>query len=154
MTNTVGIDIQIASDFDPLPTQMQLQTWTEAALQHLKNHTEITIRIVDAPEIQALNKNYRHKDKPTNVLSFPMEIPEDIGVNLLGDVVICAPIIWQEAEQQNKDYEAHFAHMVVHGCLHLLGYDHTSPEEAGKMEPLEVELLESLNFSNPYEVKS
>jgi probable rRNA maturation factor len=152
MTN-IDINIQIASEFDPLPSKAQLEQWAMAALQDFQNHTELTVRVVDIPEIQTLNKNYREKDKPTNVLSFPMEMPADIDVNLLGDVVICAPVVWQEAEQQGKAYQAHFAHMVVHGCLHLLGYDHTTPEEAEKMEPLEISLLKTLNFSNPYEGK-
>lgn len=151
MTNTPDIEVQVASGFDPLPSEAQLISWAQPTLKGLQDHTELTIRVVDIPEIQLLNKNYRQKDKPTNVLAFPVEMPEDLHVNLLGDVVICAPVVQEEAKAQNKQYEAHFAHMVVHGCLHLLGYDHTTPVDADKMEALETEILTSLNFPNPYE---
>ncbi len=148
------INIQIATQFDPLPSDVQLIAWARIAMRHVKKSTELTIRIVDIPEIQTLNRTYRNKDKPTNVLAFPAEVPDELNIPLLGDIIICAPIIWEEAQQQHKDFEAHFAHMVIHGCLHLLGYDHVTPEQANEMEPLEIELLKALHFPNPYQENS
>ena len=119
---------------------------------------DIGIRLVDNSESQSLNLHYRHKDKPTNVLSFPSELPEEILPMLnqvpLGDLVICIPVVLQEAAEQHKTPEAHFAHMVVHGTLHLMGYDHElGGEEAAEMEALEIQVLQQLGFGNPYEME-
>lgn len=119
---------------------------------------DIGIRLVDNSESQSLNLHYRHKDKPTNVLSFPSELPEEILPMLnqvpLGDLVICIPVVLQEAAEQYKTPEAHFAHMVVHGTLHLMGYDHElGAEEAAEMEALEIQVLQQLGFGNPYEME-
>lgn len=116
---------------------------------------DISIRLVDEAESQALNAHYRKKDKPTNVLSFPSELPEEILPMLdqvpLGDLVICIPVVLQEAAEQQKTPDAHFAHMVVHGTLHLMGYDHeTSEQDAEDMEAIEVNVLQQLGFPNPY----
>ncbi|MDE2420656.1 MAG: rRNA maturation RNase YbeY [Gammaproteobacteria bacterium] len=121
-----------------------------------KRKCEVTIRIVDLEESQFLNFNYRNKAKPTNVLSFPSDIPKEILEILpnkpLGDLVICLPVILQEADEQGKTTQEHFAHLIVHGILHLLGYDHEiSDEDAVIMESLEIEIMQALGFSDPYE---
>lgn len=125
---------------------------------HFEQPCDISIRLVDNLESQSLNLHYRQKDKPTNVLSFPSELPEEILPMLdqvpLGDLVICIPVVLKEAAEQHKTPEAHFAHMVVHGTLHLMGYDHELGEtDAEEMEALEIQVLEQLGFANPYELE-
>lgn len=150
------LDTQLADELDAwpayLPAAEKLELWASTALAGKTdfNEPELTIRLVEAEESQQLNFEYRSKDKPTNVLSFPFEVPAGIPIQLLGDLIICAPVVQQEAEQQNKTAEAHWAHMVVHGCLHLLGYDHIKDEEAEIMENLEREIMNTLGFSDPY----
>ncbi|MCU7819580.1 MAG: rRNA maturation RNase YbeY [gamma proteobacterium symbiont of Lucinoma myriamae] len=152
---------------DSIPDNEKIEFWVRQALsieaQQKKNHHqsvnseyELTIRIVDKDEIQSLNKTYRHKDKATNVLSFPYEdfpfdAPVEIQLPLLGDLVICHDIVVEEAQQQNKTVEAHWAHMVVHGVLHLKGYDHINDDEAQEMEALEIEILKKLTIADPYQ---
>ena len=143
------LDLQIASDTKNLPCAEQFTTWAELASQK-SDDTELTIRIVDTKESQALNLQYRNKDKPTNVLSFPFEMPEHIELNLLGDLVICAPVVELEASQQDKPIMHHWAHLTIHGVLHLQGYDHIEEDEASLMESLETELLGSLGIKDPY----
>lgn len=126
-----------------IPAAASLRLWALAALE---KKGELTIRVVDETESRALNGRYRHKDKPTNVLSFGYG---ERGV--LGDLVICAPVVAREAREQKKDLRAHWAHMVVHGCLHLQGHDHEIEEDAEAMEALEVRILEKLGFNNPYQ---
>ena len=147
----IELDLQIACENDNLPQHEQLQSWVTAVLAKYKKPFELTIRIVDNKESQQLNNQYRGKDKPTNVLSFPFEVPEGIELDLIGDLVICAAIVEQEAKEQNKQLTAHWAHMVIHGCLHLLGYDHINDDEALEMESLEIDILAQLGFNNPYE---
>ncbi len=149
---TIRIDIQRASRDAEVPDDDAIADWVSAAWLG-KEDTEVTVRCVDIPESHALNKQYRHKDKPTNVLSFPFEAPMGVDVGLLGDLVICAPVVAQEAEQQSKTLQAHWAHMIVHGMLHLQGYDHMNSDEAERMETLETDILAELGFANPYEVK-
>ena len=147
------IDLQEASEHPHCPTLSQLTNWVDAALSRATENNqerELTIRIVDENESQSLNKQYRGKDKPTNVLSFPFEAPAQIELDLIGDLVICAPIVEKEAKEQEKPELAHWAHMVVHGTLHLLGYDHINDREADEMEALEVNILKSLGFNDPY----
>ncbi len=144
------LDLQIATDNNRLPTQDNFELWVRTALGNTMTEAELTIRIVDDVESQNLNSTYRGKDKPTNVLSFPFEAPPEIEIPLLGDLIICASVVEQEAIQQNKPSQAHWAHMVVHGCLHLLGYDHINDAEAEEMESLETQLIEKLGFNNPY----
>ncbi|MCG9697410.1 rRNA maturation RNase YbeY [Shewanella sp. Isolate11] len=146
----LALDLQIAIDSNRLPTQTQFETWVRLALDQTMPEAELTIRLVDVAESQQLNHTYRGKDKPTNVLSFPFESPPEVELPLLGDLVICVPVVEAEASSQNKPLEAHWAHMVVHGCLHLLGYDHIDETEAEEMESLETQLIESLGFPNPY----
>lgn len=112
--------------------------------------SELLIRFVDKNEIQQLNKTYRHKDKATNVLSFPSDLPIEIDEDILGDVVICNEIVAEEAKMQQKTFNNHLIHMAIHGTLHLLGYDHVEESEAQKMESLEVKILKKLQIDNPY----
>jgi len=147
----VFLDVQIACEEKNLPSTEQLQLWAETALSTLENDPELTIRLVESQESQALNHQYRQKDKPTNVLSFPFEVPEGIDLNLLGDLVICSDVVSQEAKAQNKQNLDHWAHLVIHGCLHLLGYDHIEEDEAVEMESLEIKLLSTLGIDNPYQ---
>ena len=146
----IALDLQIAIDSNALPTRDQFETWVRLALGNTMAEAELTIRLVNKHESQSLNHTYRGKDKPTNVLSFPFESPPEVELPLLGDLVICVPVVEAEASEQNKTLEAHWAHMVVHGCLHLLGYDHIVDSEAEEMESLETQLIESLGFPNPY----
>ena len=147
--NIVTLDFQLASDADSIPQEDCLQQWSQLAWQS-DEPTEVTIRVVDEPEMQALNCQYRGNDKPTNVLSFPFEAPAGIHIPLAGDLVICAPIVAQEAREQYKDIEAHWAHMVIHGMLHLQNYDHIDELEAEEMEGLEIRLLAQIGIANPY----
>lgn len=146
------IDIQQAStaDASQLPSDEQFEIWVEAALQQHMSEAELSVRIVDEDESQALNLQYRGKDKPTNVLSFPCELPDGVELPLLGDLVICAQVVAKEALEQGKLLHAHWAHMVVHGTLHLLGYDHIEDSEAEEMEAIEIQVLLELGYPNPY----
>lgn len=146
------LDLQLAFDADNLPTEQQLQTWIDVALSECTYDTELVIRIVDENESSSLNQHYRNKTGPTNVLSFPFEAPDlpDFASDLLGDLVICAPVIAEEALTQQKPLHHHWAHIVIHGVLHLLGYDHIDDDEAEIMEQKEIALLQQLNINNPY----
>ena len=146
----VYLDVQRATSCSPLPTDADLAHWAAAAVGEHRAEAEISLRIVDEDESQALNSQYRGQDKPTNVLSFPADIPPELGLPLLGDLVICAQVVAREAEAQHKALSAHWAHMVVHGTLHLLGYDHIADDEAEIMENLETRILGSLGISDPY----
>ncbi|MDR9432242.1 MAG: rRNA maturation RNase YbeY [Spiribacter sp.] len=132
------------------PEAAQFETWVAAALLGRRDAAELAIRVVDASESQALNRDYRDKDTATNVLSFPAELPEEVDLALLGDLVICAPIVAREAAEQGKTQEAHWAHLTVHGVLHLLGYDHMTSVEAEHMEMIEREVLAKLGYASPY----
>lgn len=152
------IDLQWGIEEQALPSLEQCKTWVAAALvgEQKLVETEMTIRIVDAAESQELNHDYRGKDYPTNVLSFEFENPPglaDLGEELpyLGDLIICASVVEQEAAEQKKSLEAHWAHMIVHGTLHLQGYDHIEDGEAEEMEALEIEIMQGLGYANPYE---
>lgn len=152
MTSIATIDLQLATEHNQCPSLSQLSKWVDAALDgaHAEPESELTIRIVDIEESNSLNHQYRGFDKPTNVLSFPFDAPPGVELNLLGDLVICAPIVEKEAAEQNKPQIAHWAHLVIHGTLHLLGYDHIEDEEAETMEALEVSILKTLDYPNPY----
>ncbi|TDO08706.1 MULTISPECIES: rRNA maturation RNase YbeY [Halomonas] len=146
------IDRQVTIVADGLPSQAELEAWVAAVLgrQADEPRHELTIRFVDAAESQALNHRYRHRNASTNVLSFPFESPPGVSLPLLGDLVICHPVVVREAAEQDKSRHAHYAHMVVHGTLHLLGHDHLEDDEAEAMETLEREILASLGFADPY----
>jgi len=146
----ITLDLQIASTATELPSEAQFQQWLEAAILPFQQEAEVTVRIVDAAESQQLNNDYRAKDKPTNVLSFPFQCPPGIELTLLGDLVICAPVVATEAAEQHKTNLAHWAHMVVHGSLHLLGFDHINDDDAQQMESEEVTILQQLGITNPY----
>jgi probable rRNA maturation factor len=146
----IELDVQRATSFEPLPADRQFERWVKAALRK-RPAAVLTIRIVDREEMQQLNRNFRGKDAPTNVLSFAAGLPDAVDLPLLGDVVLCAPLVAEEARLQNKPPEAHWAHLTIHGVLHLLGHDHQDTEEAARMEGEEITLLESLGIPNPYE---
>ena len=150
ISNKHIIDIQYALDETGLPDKNQITYWANAALQNIDTAVELTIRVVDEVEGTQLNEQWRKKCGPTNVLSFPVETVVDIKPRLLGDIVICAPIITREAGEQGKLVVAHWAHMVIHGTLHLLGYDHIEAKQAETMESLEIEILENLDIDDPY----
>ncbi|PMR73885.1 rRNA maturation RNase YbeY [Billgrantia endophytica] len=152
MTPSPEVDRQVASSSKTLPEQGQLEAWVAAVLARHPEETrlEITIRFVDSEESQALNRDYRGKDRPTNVLSFPFENPPGIQLPLLGDLVICHPVVAREALEQRKNLEEHYAHLVVHGTLHLLGHDHLEEDEAETMEQLERDILAGLCIEDPY----
>lgn len=145
------IDLQIACEQESgLPTAQQIEQWATAAVQPQSDEVEMTVRIVDEAESHELNLNYRGKDRPTNVLSFPFECPDEVELPLLGDLVICRQVVEREAQEQDKPVMAHWAHMVVHGSLHLLGYDHIEDDEAEEMESLETQIMTGLGFADPY----
>lgn len=148
------IIIQHATKLLRVPTDAQLRKWAQLALSNQLDDAELTIRIVDSTEMAQLNETYRKKKGATNVLSFPFETPKEVVLDntILGDIVICADVVNQEAKEQRKNAEEHWAHMVIHGVFHLLGYDHVKNKEAAIMEALEVAVLQQLGFSNPYEL--
>ena len=148
---SIFVDLQIATEnIEGLPTEEQIVQWATAAVQPEGDEVEMTVRIVDESESHELNLTYRGKDRPTNVLSFPFECPDEVELPLLGDLVICRQVVEREAAEQEKPLMAHWAHMVVHGCLHLLGYDHIEDDEAEEMESLETQIMQGLGFDDPY----
>ncbi|WP_445374190.1 rRNA maturation RNase YbeY [Photorhabdus tasmaniensis] len=149
--SSVILDLQIACENSQrLPEETLFQRWLGGVLPQFQSESEVTIRIVDEAESHDLNLTYRGKDKPTNVLSFPFEAPPEVDLPLLGDLIICRQVVEKEAEEQQKTVEEHWAHMVVHGCLHLLGYDHIEDDEAEEMESLETEIMQKLGYADPY----
>ena len=156
------LQLQVLSQASDIPSQEQFEQWVICTLQHLEQpnleSTEVCIRVVDEEEITTLNQQYRNKAGATNVLSFPQELPVDLALAIadsglgtsLGDIVLCAPAVESEASAQGKANIAHWAHLTVHGTLHLLGYDHLENDEADKMENLEIAILNQLDFANPY----
>jgi len=148
---SIELDLQLAVENEHgLPSEAEFAWWLSRTITPLQAQAEVTIRIVDEAESHALNLNYRGKDKPTNVLSFPFEVPPGMEMDLLGDLVICRQVVEREAIEQNKPLQAHWAHMVVHGSLHLLGYDHIEDDEAEEMESLETEIMQDMGFIDPY----
>ena len=138
----IELDLQCAST-GATPAAADLQRWCELALRQRSGDSELTIRLVDEAEGRELNRTWRQKDYATNVLSFPADVPDEfLDIPLLGDLVICVPVVEREAAEQGKALEAHWAHLVIHGCLHLLGYDHIEDAEAEEMEALERQLAE------------
>lgn len=146
------LDLQIATDHQGIPTADLFQQWVDTVLKNQGlDAQELTIRVVDEEESRELNHQYRDKDKSTNVLSFPFEAPPGIEMNLLGDLVVCAQVVEKEAKEQNKPLAHHWAHMIVHGTLHLLGFDHIEDAQAEEMESLEIALLAKLDIDDPYQ---
>lgn len=137
-----------------IPPIADIQSWANAVLTaEGLDEQEFTVRFVGEQESQGLNNEYRGKNKPTNVLSFPFEAPPGIEIPLLGDLVICVPVIISEALEQSKTSHAHYAHMIVHGLLHLLGYDHIENDEAEAMEAKEIAILSTLGIDDPYQAQ-
>ena len=133
-----------------IPAATSFRRWVAAALDGRIRRADLAIRLVDNKEGRALNRHYRGKDYATNVLSFPAELPEGVKLPLLGDLVICVPVVAREAREQGKQLNDHYAHLTVHGALHLLGWDHEDEREAECMEQLEREILATLGISDPY----
>jgi len=146
----IEFEVQRMVDGVGIPTDENIRRWAEQVLSGEASEV-VNVRIVDQAEGWALNKQWRGKDSATNVLSFPASVPDIDGVRVLGDVVLCAPVIEREALEQGKSLEAHWAHLVTHGLLHLLGFDHTEAEQARVMESREIEILSKLGYANPYE---
>jgi probable rRNA maturation factor len=149
MTARLDVQIDYADDLADVPSGEDITLWAQAAYQ-TGGSAQVSIRLVDEQESQALNFQYRHKNRPTNVLSFPMHVELGEQLELLGDLAICAPVVNREAKEQGKTRSAHWAHMLVHGMLHLQGYDHEEAGQAKDMERLEIEVLKKLGFANPY----
>ena len=148
---TVTVDLQVASEHAFIPSETKMHCWVNTVtVLHKKNNMEVSIRVIDEKESAMLNHTWRGKKGATNVLSFPAELPEDIPLALLGDLAICAPLIEQEAVAQHKTREAHWAHIVIHGTLHLLGYDHIKESDAIEMETLESHIMYKLGYPDPY----
>ncbi len=145
-----AIEVQYGIEDGTLPSANQLICWAKAALADRRPNAEMTIRIVDEAEMADYNARYRGKEGPTNVLSFDYEPMPGVELPLIGDLLICATVVEREALQQNKTSDAHWAHIVIHGTLHLLGFDHVEPAEAIVMETLETTILAQLGYSNPY----
>ena len=143
------IDLQNDASLERIPSPRQFESWVTSSLQEKYADIEQTIRIVDESESRELNHRYRQVDKPTNVLAFPAE-PEHLDYACLGDLIICAPLVEREAEAQGKETLAHWAHLVVHGMLHLQGFDHDDEGAAARMEALEIKILDTLGYTNPY----
>lgn len=151
---SLTLDIDRATQAPGSPSDKQIASWLEFCLNaqgKADSDTEISLCIVEPSAIQALNLQYRGKDKATNVLSFPASFPEALKIPLLGDIVICAQVLAKEAKAQNKTLQSHWAHIVIHGLLHLQGYDHINDTDAQIMESLECEYMQQLGFNNPYQ---
>lgn len=149
------VDIQNASEQMNLPTSSELEGFAKAVFAKHLSAAEVTIRIVDEDESAKLNQTFRNKPGPTNVLAFPLPESKQFGLELLGDIVICAPLVVKEAQAQGVTEKAHWAHLVIHGILHLLGFDHIKDDDAERMEAEEITILKELGFANPYqEVKT
>ncbi len=155
--NNVHVEVDVACDHSSTPATASIESWVTRAIAGagLKpdKHLEVSVRVVDSDEIRTLNRDYRHRNNPTNVLSFPTGdiagLPDEAG-RVLGDIVACAPVIAKEATDQGKAPVDHWAHMIVHGTLHLLGYEHQEEGEAAAMEALEVTILAGLGVGDPY----
>ena len=149
--SALELEIQrVADEALAQPDDESFRLWVETVLSQQAEPVELVIRLVDEEESRQLNQAYRGKERPTNVLSFPFEAPPQVASRLLGDLVICVPVVAREAQEQGKSLEAHWAHLVIHGLLHLLGYDHQTDEEALQMESRERDLLQQLNYPDPY----
>ena len=147
----MDVDLDIQREVEGLPKDQELVKWVKEVLK-LEQHgdTELTIRFVSEEESAELNNQYRNKHNSTNILSFPFEMPEEVELNLLGDLVVCSDIVKKEAAEQQKEELAHWAHIIVHGTLHLLGYDHLTDAEASIMETKEIKILSQLGYTDPY----
>lgn len=150
LNEMIQIDIEDSSQSPSCPEPLLIEKWAAMTLQLMKKEGSVAIAIIDEATMQALNQTYRQKPKPTNVLSFPSQLPPELQKDFWGDIAICAQVVEKEANAQKKSIDAHFAHLVVHGILHLLGFDHENESDANKMENEEVRILNTLGFSDPY----
>lgn len=148
---SIDVAIQFITRKPAVPRAADMRRWIRAALQDRSN-AQLTVRIVDKQEGAELNSRWRGKPGATNVLSFPYEGIDEVAPDLLGDIVVCAPVVAEEAREQGKELQAHWAHMIVHGTLHLLGHDHQEQDEAARMEQLETDILHKFGYADPYEV--
>lgn len=149
VTIEMSVSEYLDAEEEDIPDAAMVQQWAEKAC--LRDDQVVTsVQIVSRDEMCELNNTWRGKDRPTNVLSFPMQSPDEIDLKILGDLALCADVINTEARQQHKPAQAHWAHMVVHGMLHLQGYDHIDEQQADEMEELEIRILDQLGFDNPY----
>lgn len=150
----IDVDVESVSTSDSIPDQASFERWVSSALEGRQGSYSLAIRIIDEEEMQHFNAGYRQKNYPTNVLSFPAELPsglpEELRDSTLGDLLICAPVVKREAHEQHRSETDHWAHLTVHGVLHLLGHDHEEPAEAMEMESLEIAILAKLGISDPY----
>ncbi|MFI4937275.1 MAG: rRNA maturation RNase YbeY [Candidatus Berkiellales bacterium] len=147
------LDVAYATQYTDCPDPDTMQSWVNAALTGKKGNYSLTIKVVDESEMTQLNFQYRQKNKPTNVLSFACQLPAPLRGDMLGDIAICAPIVVKEANESQKSVTAHWAHLVIHGVLHLLGHDHEREEDAVIMEALETKILQDLGFPDPYRME-
>ncbi len=147
--SAAGLTIQRETGSKALPDDETIRRFAAVALADL-DEPVLTLRIVDEPEGRELNRRWRGRDSATNVLSFPADLPDGTGIELLGDIVICAPVVEREAAEQGKSVVAHLAHLLIHGILHLKGFDHISAGQAETMESLEISLMADLGLANPY----
>ncbi|MCB1775076.1 MAG: rRNA maturation RNase YbeY [Gammaproteobacteria bacterium] len=147
---TLEVDVQLAVDAPGLPSEAAVRAWANAAWQGTDDRADVVVRITDQDESRRLNLEFRGMDKPTNVLSFPFDPVPEIDLHHVGDLVICAPVVVSEAREQGKPVAAHWAHMVVHGMLHLQGFDHVEPRAADEMEALETLILTQMGYPAPY----
>jgi probable rRNA maturation factor len=147
-----GIEVQVACEASDLPEAEVVRGWVTAALEPKNSDRGLLVRLVTGEEMRSLNHRFRGFDKTTNVLSFPWDPPPGVGAGQggLGDLVVCVSVVREEARRQNKALMAHYAHMIVHGTLHLQGYDHGTADQAGRMESLETQILEDLGYADPY----
>lgn len=157
----ISVDLQIACQVDSAPREAEVHAWLEQAYRagkpNASRHGDVSVRIVDENESRQLNNQYRHQDKATNVLAFPAGSPAEFGAlpedeaQPLGDLVICGPLVEQEAEDQGKSPAGHWGHLLIHGMLHLLGYDHETSSQAAEMETMERKILAERGFEDPYQ---
>lgn len=147
---SIRVELQVVDNADSVPDEKHFSLWASAAAAGRADQGELSIRVIDEAESQSLNSRYRDRPYATNVLAFPATLPDELGLPLLGDLAICRDVIEREAREQGKEPEAHWAHMVVHGTLHLLGYDHQTRTQAHAMEGLEVQVLQRLGYADPY----
>jgi probable rRNA maturation factor len=145
----ITVEVQFAASTDDVPDEGTFQSW--ASIVEVSSDQEVALRIVDEAEMTGLNEQYRKKSGPTNVLSFPADLPQGVNSPFLGDIIICAPVVAKEAKDQGKSLDSHWAHMTVHGILHLQGYNHIDNTEAEQMESLEIKIMQQLGFANPYD---
>ena len=150
----ITIDIEYATQLTDYPKAASIKKWIKATLKGRNNDCIIALKVIDEEEMKMLNHTYRHKEGTTNILSFPCQLPSEVRANILGDIAICAPVVKKEALEQNKTLTAHWAHLVIHGTLHLLGYDHEQENEAVTMEKIETIILHNLGFPDPYRVET